>query len=148
MPDRDAPDDAPDDRVGPIDHDVLDRIARRLDSSARFSTVDARPAYAPNSVVADYDLGYLPNAVDRAYLRIRWFETDDFHVHYAEQYDDGSSWECRWDRHPNEHSTRDHFHPPPEAATPGVDEDFPRDWRDVLSRGLGELDDRLMAFWD
>lgn len=148
MSEPDPPSDGPDGPVGPVDHDLLDRIARRLEGSARFSSVEVRPPYAPNSVVADYDLGYLPGAVDRASLRIRWFETDDFHVHYTEQYENGSIWECRWDRHPNEHNTRDHFHPPPEASTPGADEDFPRDWRDVLSRVLGALDDRITAFWD
>ena len=148
MPDPNSSNDDSDRSAGPVDHDLLDRIARRLDGSARFASVDVRPEYAPNSVVAEYDLGYLPDAVERTSLQIRWFETDDFHVHYAEQYEDGSSWECRWDRHPNEHNTRDHFHPPPDAATPGVNEDFPQDWRDVLAEVLDALDDRMKALWD
>lgn len=86
--------------------------------------------------------------VKRAYLRIQWFETNDFHVHYSEQYGDGTLWECRWDRHPNDHNARDHFHPPPDAATPGEDEDYPSDWRDVSTTVLGELDARIEAFWE
>ncbi len=47
--------------TGPIDTGVLDRIAAHLRRSARFESVHARPAYAPNAVVADYDLGYFPS---------------------------------------------------------------------------------------
>lgn len=134
--------------TGPIDADVLDRIVRRLDASARFEVVSYRPESAPNAIVADYDTGYFPAAVTRAYLRVRWFETDDFSIHYSEQYRDDSTWECRWDRHPNDHNTRGHFHPPPEAATPGEDAQYQADWRDVLTRVLDILDERVQAFWE
>lgn len=143
MPDNSA--DPP--STGPIDAELLDRIAVHLDRSARFDDIDTRPAYAPNAVVADYDLGYFPAGVRRAYLRIRWFKTDDFSIHYAEQYQTENSWECRWDRHPNDHNSRSHFHPPPDAPTPGEDEDYPNKWRDVLGTVLGRLDERIEAFW-
>lgn len=133
--------------TGPIDADVLDRIAERLAGSQRFATVVSQPPDAPNSVIADYDGGYYPSDVERAYLRIRWFETDDFSIHYSEQYQDGSTWECRWDRHPNDHNTRDHVHPPPDAVTPGEDADHATDWRDVLASVLTALDKRIQAFW-
>ena len=58
-------------RSGPIDSNVLERIAQRLAGSSRFSAVVPEPKYAPNSVVADYDTGYFPPDVTRAYLRIR-----------------------------------------------------------------------------
>lgn len=134
--------------VGAVDTAVLERIGRRLEGNSRFSKVAYRPEYAPNSIMVEYDMGYFPVGVERAYLRIRWFETDDFHVHYSEQYDSNESWECRWDRHPNEHNTRDHFHPPPDAASPGNDADYPRDWRDLLTAVLQDLDARIQAFWD
>ncbi|EMA14918.1 hypothetical protein [Haloarcula amylolytica] len=133
--------------TGPTDAEILDRIAPHLSRSARFGDVQARPEYAPNAVVADYDLGYFPSGVTRAYLRIRWFETDDFSIHYSEQYRTGNSWECRWDRHPNDHNARDHFHPPPDAPTPGEDEDYPDEWQDVLATVLTRLDERIEAFW-
>jgi hypothetical protein len=143
------PDDSPEEAsTGPIDVEVLDRIATHLTRSARFDEVHARPAYAPNAVVADYDLGYFPGGVTRASLRIRWFETDDFSIHYAEPYQSGESWECRWDRHPNDHNTREHFHPPPDAATPGEDDGYPDEWRDVLALVLTRLDERIEAFWN
>lgn len=131
-----------------VDFDLLDRMGRRLRPSARFQTVELRPLYAPDSLVAEYDLGYFPPGVDRADLRIRWYENDDFHVHYSERHDDGRRWQCRWDRHPNNHNTRDHFHPPPDATTPGRDEDFPRDWRDVLTTVLRALDRHIEAYWE
>ena len=132
--------------TGPIDTEVLDRIAAHLARSACFDDVQSRPPYAASAVIADYDLGYFPNGVARAYLRIRWFETDDFSIHYSERYQTGNSWECRWDRHPNDHNTREHFHPLPEAPTPGEDEDYPDQWRDVLATVLISLDDRIEAF--
>ena len=135
------------DNSGGIDSDVLERVGRRLRGSARFSNVEYRPSYAPNAVVADFNTGYFPADVERAYLRIRWFVTDDFSVHYSEQYRDGSSWECRWDRHPNSHNDREHFHPPPDAATPGKDMTFARDWREVISRVVSELSERIQSFW-
>jgi hypothetical protein len=141
----DPPADPPD--TGPIDAEILDRVVARLDRSARFDDVHLRPVYAPNAVVADYDLGYFPSGVTRASLRIRWFETDDFSLHYVEQYRTGDSWECRWDRHPNDHNTREHVHPPPDARTPGEDSDYPDEWRDVLAMVLARLDERIEAFW-
>jgi len=134
--------------TGPIDTEILDRIATRLNGSQRFTTVTFRPPEAPNSVVADLDTGYYPSSVEQVRLHIRWFETDDFSVHYTEQYSDGSSWECRWDRHPNEHNTRDHVHPPPDARTPGEDTDHAVDWRDVLASVLDDVDERRAAFWE
>lgn len=50
MPDNPA--DPP--STGPIDAEILDRIAAHLSISARFDDVQARPAYASNAVVADY----------------------------------------------------------------------------------------------
>ncbi|MBX0324755.1 hypothetical protein EGH21_17150 [Halomicroarcula sp. F13] len=136
------------DGVGGIDSDVLERIGRRLRGSTRFEAVEYRPEYAPNVVVAEYALGYFPAAIERAYLRIRWFKTDDFNVHYSEQYRDGNSWECRWDCHPNSHNDRVHFHPPPDAMTPDQDMEFESDWRTVISDILSELDERIQAFWE
>ncbi|MFC6722352.1 MULTISPECIES: hypothetical protein [Halobacteriales] len=141
----DSPSDPP--RTGPVDTELLDQIAAYLSRTARFDDVQSRPAYAPTTVVADYNLGYFPGGVARASLRIRWFETDDFSIHYSEQYQTNDSWECRWDRHPNDHNTREHVHPPPDARTPGEDTDYPNEWREVLATILTHLDERIEAFW-
>ncbi|WP_423746986.1 hypothetical protein V5735_20330 (plasmid) [Haladaptatus sp. SPP-AMP-3] len=145
--DQAGDDDTVAENVGGVDTEVLEQIGQRLRHSHRFTEIVFQPEYAPSSVVAEYDLGYFPAAIGRAYLQIRWYETNDFNVHYSEQYTDGDQWECRWDRHPNSHNTRSHFHPPPNATTPGTDADYARDWRDVLSRILEDLDDRIKAFW-
>jgi hypothetical protein len=142
----DTPADPP--RTGLIDVERLERIAARLTRSARFDDVHARPAYAPNAVVAEYDLGYFPGGVTRASLRIRWFETDDFSIHYTEQYQTRGAWECRWDCHPNDYNDREHFHPPPDASTPGENAEYPAEWRDVVATILTQLDDRIDAFWN
>ncbi len=133
---------------GPVDTELLDRIATHLARTDRFDRLHTQPAYAPNAVVADYDLGYFPSGVTRAYLRTRWFETDDFSIHYSEQHRIGNTWKCRWDRHPNDHNTSEHFHPPPDAPTPGDDTEYPDDWRDILVTVLTDLDSRINAFWD
>ena len=143
------PDDATDPPSrGPTDTEILDRIAAHLARSDRFDDIETQPPYAPNAVIANYDLGYFPGGVKRAYLRIRWFGTDDFSIDYSEQYQTGNQWEYQWDRHPNDHNTREHFHPPPDASTPGEDADYSDDWRDVLATVLTDLDDRIKAFWD
>jgi hypothetical protein len=134
--------------TGEIDTDVLDQITDSLRANSRVESVEVRPPYAPSSILVDFDTGYYPRAVERAYLRIRWFETDDFGVHYSEQYVDRDLWEVRWDRHPNDHNTRGHIHPPPDAATPGEDVEFSTDWRDVLSTVLSRLDERIQSFWE
>lgn len=146
MSEEDNPSDRPS-AVSAIDYDILKRIGSRLQKSERFSTVTLRPEYAPDSLVTDYDTGSYPATVDRAYLRIRWYENDDFNIHYSEQYRARADWDCRWDRHPNGHNTREHFHTPPDAAKPGEDETYPDDWRDVVSRVLHVLDERIRAFW-
>lgn len=145
--DESMPDDA-NVGTGPVDPEILDRIAQRLTASDRFSTVAVQPDSAPNAVLADFERQYYPATVSRVYLQIRWFTTDDFSIHYVEQYTDGEMWECRWDRHPNDHNTREHLHPPPDAATPGTDATYPADWRDVLARVLNRLDERIHAFWE
>lgn len=83
--------------TGPIDTEILDRIAAHLARSARFDDVQSRPPYAPNAVVADYDLGYFPNGIVRAYLRIRWFETDDFSIHYLIPSENVIDWRAHFD---------------------------------------------------
>ena len=57
-----------------------------------------------------------PGTVRAARLDVRWFTTGDFSFHYLEEHGNEEPWECHWDRHPNTHSTRLHFHEPPSAA--------------------------------
>jgi hypothetical protein len=135
-------------RTAPVDFKLLDTIRLRLRESDRFQYVDWRPEYAPRSVIFHYDLGYYPSAVEEASLKVCWRENGDFIHHYEEKYENGSRWACRWDRHPNDHNTDDHYHRPPNANRPCDDADYPDDWRDILSYVLDEIDSHIKAFWD
>lgn len=90
---------------------------------------------------------YYPQSVDEATMSVRWYTTDDFKIHSQEAHSEGVG-KCRWDRHPNPHNTRAHFHPPHDARTPGVDESWPSDYRDVLLLILAELEERITKLWN
>ncbi|MFW5950389.1 MAG: hypothetical protein ACOCR6_03530 [archaeon] len=121
----------------PIDRAILDQIRFRLTGSRQTDTahivedgkchlrVELSPDYYPNEASAR--------------LEIRWYRNDDFTIHYVEQRDEGT-WHCRWDRHPNGHNARDHFHPPPAASRgQAQDADWPADHRDVCRLVLDPL---------
>ncbi|WP_319633700.1 hypothetical protein [Natronorubrum aibiense] len=127
MPERRPTDDNTVPKVGGIDTDILEQIGQHLKRSNRFAETVFQQEYAPSSVVAEYDMGYFPTAIERTYLQVRWYETDDFNIHHSEQYDTGNHWECRWDHHPNYHKIRSHFHPPLDATTPGDDVEYEED---------------------
>ena len=131
----------------PVDFEILRTMYSRLRKTERFESAELEPKYAPNSLVLRYDLRYFPSFVEEAFLEIRWYTNDDFNIHYEERYTDGEKWKCRWDRHPNQHNSREHFHPPPDASTPGEDASFPEDWRDMVSFVLEELDGHIRGFW-
>lgn len=140
--------DAPESFHGaPIDFDRLDVVRERLATDDRFSRIVARPSFAPERLVCEYDERLYPETVHAARLEVVWFENGDFTLHYHEDHEPGA-FDHRWDRHPSEHNARDHVHPGPDAPTPGVDESHPRDWRDVLSTVLTEIEDRQRGFWD
>lgn len=131
----------------PIDFDVLDDMRKYLRRSDRFAEVEWRPSYAPDSLVCIYDPGFYPASVEDSSLEITWYKNDDFSIHYQENWASGEERRCRWDRHPNDHNTRDHYHPLPDGATPGTNESYPRNWKDILSNVLSEIDGRIEAFW-
>jgi len=130
----------------PIDLDRLDIIAERLATDDRFTKIEIKPQFAPDRIVCHYDTGFYPQCVQNAHLEIVWFENGDFSLHYHEDHDTGT-FDYRWDRHHSAHNTRDHIHPGSEARTPGDDASHPREWRDVLSTVLSEIEDRQRAFW-
>nr|WP_229126602.1 hypothetical protein [Halapricum desulfuricans] len=85
---------------------------------------------------------YYPNEVS-AHFEIRWYRNDDFNIHYQEKRQ-GGTWKCRWDRHPNVHNSRDHFHPPPDASrTDAQDDQWPMDHRDVCRLVIDYLEERV-----
>ncbi len=134
--------------TAPVDFKLLDEIRLRLRDSDRFQYVVWQPEYAPRSVIFHYDLGYFPSVVEEAYLKVCWRTNGDFIIHYEEKYEGDRRWACRWDRHPNDHNSRDHYHCPPDAKEECEDADYPEDWRDVFEYILGEIDGHIEAFWD
>ncbi len=57
---------------------------------------------------------YLP-PVDPARLDVRWFDGDDYTVHYVETRS-GGVWQCCWIRRPKPGESCAQFHPPPDAS--------------------------------
>lgn len=49
---------------------------------------------------------------DQGRFDVRWSERGCYSIHYTE-----SALDCRFDHHPNPHSPRKHFHPPPDAPS-------------------------------
>ena len=130
----------------PIDRAVLEHLQSRfgglrLSESAEIVTetrlhlrVDLASEYYPTETAARFE--------------IRWYRNDDFSVHYQEVRPN-SVWKCRWDRHPNPHNARDHFHPPPAASrTDAADNHWPADHRDVCQLVLDFVEERVTTLWE
>jgi len=133
----------------PVDHEVLDDIKSRLAKSDFFTGIEAEPEDNPDSLICYINTGYYPAGIEEVYLKIVWRENDDFSMHYRELYRNGDAWECRWDRHPNDHNDRSHYHPGPDPTTvEATDTSHPHDWRDVLTQVLDEIQTRVEEFWD
>lgn len=131
----------------PIDRPILEYIRDRLETTRQFTGVELTEADGHLELRAVFADDYYPAGITETTLFVRWYTNDDFTIHYREHHDDGD-WECRWDRHPNPHNTRDHFHPPPDAATQGDDETWPDDYRDVIGLVLDEIEARIHALWN
>lgn len=105
------------DSIGPPDRQTL----RLLETHLADDPVVETTRFEPNSqtqrqLVAHLDATLYPASVTEARLDVRWFASGDFSIHYVESGPDGPVWECRWDRHPNDHNTRLHFHRPPDGS--------------------------------
>jgi len=130
----------------PIDRPVLDFLQTRLQSTKQVIRAVVTDEHGHLELRVTLSQSYYPDSVGDAHLSLRWYTNDDFKIQYREVYPDGA-WECRWDRHPNPHNSREHFHPPPTASTPGEDASWPTDYRDVLRLILGDIEDRIASLW-
>ncbi|QSG02204.1 Uncharacterized protein AArcS_0982 [Natranaeroarchaeum sulfidigenes] len=125
---------------------------RLLERHLASDSLVAETAFEPNAYEPRLLHGVLaaeryPDSVTAVRLDIRWFTTGDFSIHYVEDHEDGTRWECRWDRHPNTHNTRLHFHEPP-SATGVTDLDLPSlHPLDVYSTVLAAIENRLETLW-
>lgn len=130
----------------PIDRPILEFLEPRLRATRQVTQATITDASGHLALRVTLDPSYYPPTLNEATLTVRWYTNDDFKIHYRESYPDGG-WACRWDRHPNPHNTRAHFHPPPTAATPGEDAAWPPDYRDVLQLVLEEIEARIHDVW-
>ncbi|WP_368410913.1 hypothetical protein [Halomarina pelagica] len=131
----------------PIDRPLLEFLQSRLQATQQVKQAIITNASGHLELRVTLAPVYYPEPVDEATMTVRRYTNDDFKIHYREEYPD-HAWECRWDRHPNPHNTRDHFHPPPAASTPGDDASWPSDHRDTLRLVLDGVEDRIATLWD
>jgi hypothetical protein len=130
----------------PIDRSVLERMQSRFTGSR---PVESAAIVEEGALHLRVELSrdYYPNEL-AARFEIRWYRNDDFSFHYQEDRWDGV-WKCQWDRHPNPHNSRDHFHPPPAASrTDAENASLPADSRDVTRLVLDRLEERIETLWE
>lgn len=110
------PEDAPPNSVGPPDRQTLQLLERHFASDSLVTETAFDPdTYEPRLLRVILDEDRYPDPIVAVRLDIRWFTTNDFSIHYIEEHTEEKRWECRWDRHPNSHNARLHFHQPPTA---------------------------------
>lgn len=131
----------------PIDRPILGFLRDRLQATRQFTLVEITSRDGHLELRGTVGREYYPDPVQTAVLSVRWYTNDDFTIHYREDHAD-TGWQCRWDCHPNPHNTRDHYHPPPDAPTPGEDADWPTDYRDVLGLVLDDIESRIQSLWN
>lgn len=134
--------------VGPPDRQVLRLLERRLAAEPPIERTEFRPdAETPYELVIHLDTDQYPESTRSVRLDVRWFTTGDFSFHYDETDADSDRWECRWDRHPNPHAKRVHFHGLPAAADVENLELPSIHPLDVSSTVVAAIQDRLKTLW-
>ena len=129
-----------------INRAVLEAIRDRLRTAPQIETAVIVVAEGQTKLEATLTPKATPSRIERRFLDIRWYTNGDFRIHYQEDWRDGT-WCQRWDRHPNEHNDRDHFHPPPAAATPGEDRTWPGEFQAVLKLVVDGVRTRTDSLW-
>jgi hypothetical protein len=134
--------------TGPSDRQTLRLLERHLASDSLVAETGFEPdSYEPQLLQSLLDAGQYPDSVTAARLDIRWFTTGDFSIHYVETRGETDSWECRWDRHPNMHNTRLHFHEPPTGADVSDLDLSSVHPLDVYSTVLDAIEQRIKSLW-
>lgn len=137
--------------AAPIDDVVLESIAERARAHQLVKRVQSEQTGGMvSTVVATLDPGRYPPHVQEARLEVQWYTNGDYNFHYVETQDSGDIWQCRWDRHPNPHTQRMHFHPPPEAQSDDAVPDSPADTHPsaLFTRTLANVRQRIENLWD
>ena len=133
--------------TGPPDRQTLQLLEGILADEPLVATTEFDPdSYEPQALRALCEESRYPPTVETARLDIRWFASGDFSIHYVEM-TAADRWECRWDRHPNPHNTRLHFHYPPAG-----DDIADLTWSslhpiDVVSTVVAAIEQRIEQHW-
>lgn len=132
-----------------LNEEHLRSLSTSLSSLSSVEGTSLFPSGKPSSLVIELRDDHFPPDVDDVSLEIRLFTNGDFNITYAETYL-GERRQCRWDRHDQPHSTRDHFHLLPDASTDDVeDRSYPESITDVLRDTiLPWVDNRIGMLWD
>lgn len=141
--------DSPPASTGPPDRQTLRLLDRHFasDSLVRETAIAPNP-HEPRSLLVSFDPTQYPDHVESARLDVRWYTSGDFSMHYVEVAVTGEKWECRWDRHPNDHNSRLHFHNPPNA-TRVTDLSLPSIHPlEVYSTVTTAIEQRIERLWD
>lgn len=134
--------------TGPPDRQTLRLLERHLAADALVDDTSFDPnPHEPRLLRVHFNTASYPALTTAARLDVRWFTTGDFSFHYVETRSDDTRWECRWDRHPNTHNTRVHFHKPPDSDEV-TDLSLPSQHPlDVYSTVLDAVEQRLTDEW-
>lgn len=131
-----------------VDDETLRYVGRLFGRRDEVQRTSLFPSNKLESLVVTLDDDYYPPDVTDVTVEIRAYTNGDFHVSYIERHS-GERRRCRWDRHEQPHSSRDHFHPLPDAGTESaVDREYATDLTRVLeSTVLPWIDDRMGSLW-
>lgn len=131
-----------------INEERLRLLARHLGRQESIARVEAFPREKPDRVVARFEPSLFPPHVEAARLEVRLRVNGDCNCQYVEEWP-GERWTCRWDRHENPHSDREHFHPPPSIDDRrAVDCDLPEDLDDLVREVLSFVETRIGDLWE
>lgn len=134
--------------TGPPDRQTLRLLEGVLADDPMVATTAFEPdGYEPTSIRATFGADRYPAAVEAARLDVRWFASGDFSMHYVETLAGGDRWECRWDRHPNPHDPRLHFHRPPTGDDIETLEMSAAHPLDVTATVLAAVERRIKQHW-
>jgi len=105
------------DSTGPPDRQTLRLLERHFAAESLVAETAFEPStHEPRLLRVVLDAEQYPESTASVRVDVRWFATGDFSFQYIETQRDGGQWECRWDRHPNTHNARLHFHQPPDGT--------------------------------
>jgi len=137
----------PEDETPEIDRAVLTVIRDRLQSAPQIETATITTTDEQTKLLVEIAEASTPATVERRFLDIRWYTNGDFRIHYQEDWP-ADVWQQRWDRHPSTHNDRDHFHPPPDATTPGQDRSWPSEFQEVCKLVIDAIRERTKTIWE